>query len=159
VSDRLPRPLLAAVGAITQVRRVPATLLTVPLVALTAFDRARRSYDALVLRGEQVLTERFGEDEPQLEPEPTLRAVTELEAETVLDVVSHVADPLDHGAAVPGEEPLPDYDTMTLGALRGVVRTLTEEQLQAVLAYERAHRHRPPVVTLVEHRLATLALP
>lgn len=174
MTDRLPRPLLAAVGALTQVRRVPSALLTAPLVAVTAFDRARRSYDQLVLRGEQVISDRFGEAEAG-PVEEVLPGTAVTEADTVLDVVSHVRDPLDtahaHPAAHDGhheghlrphqdpDEPLPDFDVMTLGALRGHLRSLTVEQLQSLLEYERTHQARPPVLHLVEHRLATLTLP
>ncbi len=161
MSDRLPRPLLAAVGALTQVRRVPGALLTVPFAAISVFDRARRSYDLMVLRGETVL-ERLGaaEEGPAALP-PYEPVVTE--TDVVTDAISHVADPLDHvephAAPINPDEPLPDFDVMTLGALRGTVRSLSVEQLQDVLAYERAHQARPPVLHLVEHRLATLALP
>jgi len=169
VTDRLPRPLLAAVGALTQVRRVPSALLTAPLLAVTAFDRARRSYDQLVLRGEQVISDRFGEAE--VGPvEDVLAGAAVTEADTVLDAVSHVRDPLDtpHAPAhhdghlrphQDPDEPLPDFDVMTLGALRGHLRSLTVEQLQSLLEYERTHQARPPVLHLVEHRLATLTLP
>lgn len=171
MTDRLPRPLLAAVGALTQVRRVPSALLTAPLVAITALDRARRSYDQLVLRGEQVISDRFGETEAA---EVTTGTWAAAEADAVLDVVSHVPDPLDsphhphHPHAERGtahlrphqdpDEPLPDFDVMTLGALRGHLRSLSVEQLQELLDYERGHQARPPVLHLVEHRIATLSV-
>lgn len=178
MTDRLPRPLLAAVGALTQVRRVPSALLTAPLVAVTALDRARRSYDLLVLRGEQVISDRFGD--PEAGELATGDLVT-TETDRVLDAVSHVADPLDkpHQAhsdqAHPAhahdatheqhlrphqdpDEPLPDFDVMTLGALRGHVRALSVEELRSLLEYERTHQARPPVLHLVEHRLATLTV-
>jgi hypothetical protein len=167
VTDRLPRPLLAALGALTQVRRVPSALLTAPLVAVTALDRARRSYDLLVLRGEQVISDRFGEAEAG---DFATSDLATSETATVLDAVSHVSDPLDaphHPHTDDGQhlrphqdpdEPLPDFDVMTLGALRGHVRALSVEQLQSLLEYERAHQARPPVLHLVEHRLATLTV-
>jgi hypothetical protein len=46
---------------------------------------------------------------------------------------------------------------MTLGTLRGRLRSLTEDDLSRVLRYEKAHRARQPMVTLIEHRLAKLA--
>ncbi|MGZ6744140.1 MAG: hypothetical protein ACXVEC_15315 [Nocardioides sp.] len=53
--------------------------------------------------------------------------------------------------------PLPDYDHMTLGSLRGRLRSLTVEQLVQVRDYEKAHAHRLPVVTLLDNRIAKLA--
>ena len=56
------------------------------------------------------------------------------------------------------ELPLPDYDHMTLGSLRGRLRSLTAEDLVAVRDYEKAHADRLPVITLLENRIAKLAL-
>ena len=164
MTDRLPRPLLAAVGALTEVRRLPAVLLTAPLTVLSAVDRARRSYEALVERGEQLVEDRFGDTEAGPVSAAPEHVVTE--SEKVLDAVSHVPDPLDvphahHVEPAPVTEddaPLPDFDVMTLGALRGHLRGLSVEQVQELLDHERTHRSRPPVVALLERRLATLSL-
>jgi hypothetical protein len=53
--------------------------------------------------------------------------------------------------------PLPDYDHMTLGSLRGRLRSLTVEQLVQVRTYEKAHADRLPVVTMLDNRIAKLA--
>lgn len=53
--------------------------------------------------------------------------------------------------------PLPDYDHMTLGSLRGRLRSLSIDDLVAVRAYEKAHADRLPVVTMLDNRLARLA--
>ena len=53
--------------------------------------------------------------------------------------------------------PLPDYDHMTLGSLRGRLRSLTVEQLVQVRDYEKAHADRLPVVTMLDNRIAKLA--
>jgi hypothetical protein len=55
------------------------------------------------------------------------------------------------------ELPLPDYDHMTLGSLRGRLRSLTVPELVQVRDYEKAHAHRLPVVTLLDNRIAKLA--
>lgn len=159
VRGRLPRPVLVALGAASrvpgQVRRMPAALVQVPVAALTSYDRARRTYDALALRGEDVVAGLLGGDEAPAAapkaPQPT---------DPVADAVAHVADPLDHPTAhrPDGPEPLPGYDAMTLGALRGHLRTLTAADLERVLTYERAYLARQPMLTLVEHRLAKLAV-
>jgi chemotaxis protein histidine kinase CheA len=53
--------------------------------------------------------------------------------------------------------PLADYDHMTLGSLRGRLRSLTVEQLVQVRDYEKAHADRLPVVTMLDNRIAKLA--
>lgn len=154
---RLPRPLLAALGAVTQVRRAPAALVQVPVMALTAYDRARRSYDALALRGQQVVSGVLAHDDA---PAPAPARVAATRPDPVGEAVAHVEDPLDHPhlpAHPRAAEPLPGYDAMTLGALRGHLRTLTVHDLERVLAYERSYLARPPMLTLVGHRLAKLA--
>lgn len=55
------------------------------------------------------------------------------------------------------ELPLPDYDHMTLGALRGKLRSLDVGQLVALRNYEKAHADRLPVVTMLDNRIAKLA--
>ena len=151
---RLPRPLLAALGAATQVRRLPGALVQAPVLALTAYDRVRRTYDGLALAGEELVAGAFaGEDAPTPAP---LQAAN---PDAVAEAVAHVEDPLDHpGAHRPdGPEPLPGYDAMTLGALRGHLRTMSAPDLERVLAYERSYLRRQPMITLLEHRLAKLA--
>jgi hypothetical protein len=53
--------------------------------------------------------------------------------------------------------PLPDYDHMTLGSLRGRLRSLSVPELVQIRDYEKAHAHRLPVVTLLDNRIAKLA--
>jgi hypothetical protein len=56
------------------------------------------------------------------------------------------------------ELPLADYDHMTLGSLRGRLRSLSMAELVQVRDYEKAHAHRLPVVTLLDNRIAKLAM-
>jgi hypothetical protein len=53
--------------------------------------------------------------------------------------------------------PLADYDHMTLGSLRGRLRSLSVEQLVQLRDYEKAHADRLPVVTMLDNRIAKLA--
>ena len=46
---------------------------------------------------------------------------------------------------------------MTLGSLRGRLRSLSVEQLVQVRTYEKAHADRLPVVTMLDNRIAKLA--
>jgi len=129
-------------------------LVQAPVLALTAFDRARRAYDGWALAGEELVTGALGTADPP--PAAPARAA---EPDAVAEAVAHVADPLDHPYAHRPDrpEPIAGYDAMTLGALRGRLRTLSVEDLERVLDYERAFLARQPMMTLVEHRLAKLA--
>ena len=53
--------------------------------------------------------------------------------------------------------PLADYDHMTLGSLRGRLRSLNVEQLSQLRAYEKSKADRLPVVTMLDNRIAKLA--
>jgi len=61
--------------------------------------------------------------------------------------------------ATPAAEapPLPGYDDLSLASLRGRLRTLDAATIQAVLAYEKAHARREPVITMLERRLAKIS--
>ena len=54
------------------------------------------------------------------------------------------------------ELPLPDYDHLPLGSLTHRVRSLDASDLATLLAYEREHGNRLPVVQVLENRLATV---
>lgn len=53
--------------------------------------------------------------------------------------------------------PLPDYDHLTLGSLRGRMRSLDLPQLLQIRDYEKAHADRLPIVTMLDNRIAKLA--
>ena len=75
--------------------------------------------------------------------------------QTVEQIVARAAvdeAPLDHD-----ELPLPDYDHMTLGSLRGRMRALSLQQLVQTRTYEKVHANRLPVVTMLDNRIAKLA--
>jgi hypothetical protein len=52
--------------------------------------------------------------------------------------------------------PLAGYDDLSLAALRARLRGLDAAAIQAMLAYERAHARREPVITMLERRLAKI---
>ncbi len=80
-------------------------------------------------------------------------SVVEAVEQAVEELAAEAADePLPHD-----ELPLPDYDHMTLGSLRGRLRTLSVEQLVQLRTYEKAHADRLPVVTMLDNRIAKLA--
>lgn len=65
--------------------------------------------------------------------------------------------PVPPGPPAAGTEPLmPGYDEMTLPQLRARLRTLSEQQLQQLLEYERAHADRAAFVTMLTNRITTV---
>ncbi|MET8244376.1 hypothetical protein ABZV31_08025 [Streptomyces sp. NPDC005202] len=52
--------------------------------------------------------------------------------------------------------PLPDYDHLPLGALESRVRSLTVEEVEELLAFERTHADRLPVTEVLTSRLEQL---
>lgn len=55
-----------------------------------------------------------------------------------------------------GELPVPDFDHLSIGALRSRLPRLDRDQLVQLLGYERAHADRLQVVTMLENRVAKL---
>jgi hypothetical protein len=74
--------------------------------------------------------------------------------ERVEAIAQNIDAPLitDHGAL-----PLPDYDHMTLGSLRGRLRSLDLQQLVQLRDYEKSKADRLPVVTMLDNRIAKLS--
>lgn len=52
--------------------------------------------------------------------------------------------------------PLPDYDSLPVGAIESRCRTLDAEAVQALLTYETEHADRVQVVQILRHRLDSL---
>ncbi|MEY9211345.1 hypothetical protein NI17_010825 [Thermobifida halotolerans] len=51
---------------------------------------------------------------------------------------------------------LPDYENLPLGTLQHRIRSLSEEQLRELVAYEEAHAQRTPVLELLNQRIRSL---
>jgi hypothetical protein len=87
---------------------------------------------------------------PMAEDEPADALTDEVAAEEVL--AEATASPVD-----PAEPPaLPGYAEMSIAQLRGKLRFLSLEDLQALLAWEMAHGERPPFVTMLTNRITTV---
>lgn len=52
---------------------------------------------------------------------------------------------------------VPEYPSLTVPQLRGKLRTLDVDALSDLLAWETAHENRPPFVTMLTNRIATLS--
>jgi hypothetical protein len=57
----------------------------------------------------------------------------------------------------PQAPPLPGYDDLSIASLRARLRVLDAPAIEAMLAYERAHASREPVITMLERRLAKIS--
>ena len=69
-----------------------------------------------------------------------------------------VAARVSTGPAVSADElPVPDFDHMTLGQLRGRLRRLPVEDLVVLRDYERQHGHRLPFLTMLDNRIAKVS--
>jgi hypothetical protein len=55
-----------------------------------------------------------------------------------------------------GPPGLTEYEQWSLPQLRGRFRRLTREQLEQLLAWETAHRDRPPFITMLSNRIASV---
>ncbi|MCU1674101.1 MAG: hypothetical protein JWN77_2214 [Frankiales bacterium] len=87
--------------------------------------------------------------------EPDSTRIDTAATPAVVAAVERVAG--DAQAPTADELPLPDYDHMTLGALRGRLRSLSVDQLVQLRAYEKSKADRLPVVTMLDNRIAKLA--
>ena len=76
----------------------------------------------------------------------------------VTDEVEAVTAKLDVDEPESREDlPIPDFDNVSLGSLRGRLRSLSLEQLVVLREWEQAHAHRLPVVTLLDNRIAKVS--
>jgi hypothetical protein len=76
----------------------------------------------------------------------------------VTDEVEEVAAKLDVEEPESREDlPIPDFDNVSLGSLRGRLRSLSLEQLVVLREWEQAHAHRLPVITLLDNRIAKVS--
>lgn len=91
---------------------------------------------------------------------------TEPGADMPADGMALAADAAATGAALAADSPLDGYlavdapvagyDGFSIPQLRGRLRSLSVEQVEALVAYERANQGRPPYLTMLENRLTTL---
>lgn len=152
---RLPRqaaariPIEAARRPVQVARRVTSAL---PVPA-----PVRREYDALAERGAAVVSRlRPASNEP---PAAALDAgAPGTAAEAVEQAQRQVrAEGVPSGADLDGDKlPLPDFDHLTLGSVRGRLRRLSMAEVVQLRDYELAHGQRLPIITMLDNRIAKL---
>lgn len=97
---------------------------------------------------------------PAAEPEPaaTPARVDSAAAPDVVAQVEKIAANVSAPAITAHSDlPLADYDHMTLGSLRGRLRSLDMQQLVQLRNYEKSKADRLPVITLLDNRIAKLS--
>ena len=95
---------------------------------------------------------------PKAAPLGIVRVDTAASPEVVRTVEQAAASTPASAPLTHDQLPLPDYDHMTLGSLRGRMRAMSVEHLMQVRSYEKAHADRLPIVTMLDNRIAKLAL-
>lgn len=157
----LPLPVRIAAGlaatAVERARQLPQQLAGLPVTvvseALQLSMRLQQHVTELAIKGDDVLSgmrpiedepewATFDEDEPQ-EPGPEVSEQDPWEQEV---------------NAIAAEPPasMPSYDELSLPQLRARMRTLSVEDLDEILAYERSHADRPQFTGMLNRRIATV---
>ncbi len=104
--------------------------------------------------------EQQGPAEPSAPVEATAEAPAQPASGNPARAVELIASaPVDQPAAEPTTGPgaLPGYATMSIAQLRGKLRSLSLDELRALLAWERTHDDRPAYVTMLSNRIATVS--
>lgn len=169
--------------ALERARKLPGQIAELPVTAASravqAGMRVQQRVTELAIRGDEVFSllrrvedtpswARFDEDEGSAGPgvdhggeidEADVARGTVPERPTPTGGAEAAGPP---GAARNGEPgadvpaALPGYDELTLAQLRGRLRTLSLEELEALLEHEHAHRDRAPFVTMLSNRIVTV---
>lgn len=179
---RMPLAVRVAAGlaatTVTEVRNLPATVVALPVTALSQllqnYMRIQQQVTALAIRGDEVLaflhpaeeTPSWATFDPPVEvadaPRPVRRGGSGRFA-----LYSNVPEhPNGNGAGdeatstlaveAAAEAPLPGYATLTLAQLRARLRTLSLVELEALLAHEETTRARAPFLTMLDNRISTV---
>ncbi|HET7529504.1 MAG TPA: hypothetical protein VFJ98_00940 [Mycobacteriales bacterium] len=95
----------------------------------------------------------------EAEPAAASKAAREVGAPgAVTEKVDAIAEHLDVDEPQSHDDlPIPDFDNVSLGSLRGRLRSLSLEQLVVLREWEQAHAHRLPVITLLDNRIAKVS--
>ncbi|RKT83389.1 hypothetical protein SAMN05421805_105125 [Saccharopolyspora antimicrobica] len=140
-----PLPVRVAAGlaatAVEQARRLPTTLLGLPVTvasqALQASMRVQQQITELAIKGDEALS--------------VLSTPEEQPAWATFD-----EDEPDEPEAPPASTVVAEYAELTLPQLRGRLRSFTEEELAELLAHEQQHEQRPEFLRMLQNRLERL---
>ena len=163
--DRLEDALEDAASTVTAFARDPRSTVKKAnkAVRTTAAKKLDAAADTVEELADVTAVQTPASDE-QPKGQPTPKAtqpdnsrVASAAAPDVVKTVEQVSAVIGGEVLAHDELPLPDYDHLTLGALRGRMRSLDLPQLVALRDYEKAKANRLPVVTMLDNRIAKLA--
>jgi hypothetical protein len=176
----LPLPVRIAAGlavtAVERARLLPQQLAGLPVTvvseALQLSMRLQQQVTELAIKGDDVLSgmrppeeepewATFDEDEgpPVVAPDTPADTPADSPEDSPADEAPEADDPwTEEERAIAAEPPaaLPVYDDLTLPQLRARLRVLSVEDLEELLAYERAHDDRPQFTGMLNRRIATV---
>jgi hypothetical protein len=175
----LPYPVRVAAGlvvtAVEEVQALPRTIVGLPITAVSTVlqlsMRAQQVVTELAIKGDTALEGgRPVEDAPSWarfdDDVDTGRAVSAPSRPSLEQAATNGhARPRGAGAPAVGiaedtpsvtPDALPGYESMTIAQLRARLRTLSVDDLTELLAWESSHADRPPFVTMLTNRIATL---
>ncbi|KAA5837065.1 lipid droplet-associated protein [Saccharopolyspora hirsuta] len=141
-----PLPVRVAAGlaatAVEQARRLPTTLLGLPVTvasqALQASMRVQQQITELAIKGDEALA--------------VLRTPEEQPAWATFDE----DEPEEPEAPAEERSVVAEYEELTLPQLRGRLRSFTEDDLAELLAHEQRHGQRPEFLRMLQNRLDRL---
>jgi hypothetical protein len=97
-----------------------------------------------------VAPEATAETEPAA-AEPVVAAAAEPVVAAASPVAETAVEPTEAGDA--SALPLANYEELTVASLRARLRNLTNDDLNQLMAYEKAHQNRPEVIKMFQNRL------
>ncbi len=152
----------AAEGVTALVRRVGARTRdaagTATRTAAGGVDRAAGALDSVADEAQEVPEDEQPKGVPTPKaPEPDTTRIDTAASADIVETVERVSSTLGGEVLTHDQLPLPDYDHLTLGSLRGRMRSLDLPQLIQIRDYEKAHADRLPIVTMLDNRIAKLA--
>ena len=155
----LPLPVRVAAGlavtALEQARRLPQQLAGLPVTvvseALQLSMRVQQHVTELAIKGDDVLS-----GLRPVEDEPEWATFDEDEPETAEEDDGDPWAEEERALAREVPEALPTYDELSIAQLRARLRNLSVEDLEELLAYEKAHAARPEFVGMLNRRITTV---
>jgi hypothetical protein len=172
----LPFPVRVAAGlvvtAVEEVQALPRTIVGLPITAVSTVlqlsMRAQQVVTELAIKGDTALEggrpvedapswARFDDDvdtRRAIEAPPLEQAATNGHARPRGAGAPAVGIAEDTPSVTP--DALPGYESLTIAQLRARLRTLSVDDLTELLAWESSHADRPPFVTMLTNRIATL---
>jgi hypothetical protein len=158
-------PAAGAVSTVTELRPAPRPPRRTPAepsapVAPSAPVEPDRPVEQSAPVEQDGPAEQQGPAEPSAPVEAAAEAPAQPASGNPARAVELIASaPVDQPAAEPTAGPgaLPGYATMSIAQLRGKLRSLSPDELRALLAWERTHDDRPAYVTMLSNRIATVS--